>query len=121
MSLPAAIKLMRRLFLVTSYARHGPFCYPQRGHRSLKMQIGVPTVRNEADFSQHLNCDVELKLSGPTGKAIDKACANALRALADRLEKGDFEDGLHPVTDNSGKLIGAIYIDYAQDAEVGAD
>jgi hypothetical protein len=41
--------------------------------------------------------------------------------LADRLEKGDFEDGLHPVTDNSGKLIGAIYIDYAQDAEVGAD
>jgi hypothetical protein len=82
------------------------------------MQTEVLTVQDETDFSQYLNCEVELKLSGPTGKVLDRSCANALRALADRLEKGDFEDGLHPVTDNAGKLIGAIYIDYSDTAEL---
>ncbi|MNE95954.1 hypothetical protein D3C80_1941100 [compost metagenome] len=78
------------------------------------MQTGGLAVQDETDLSQYLNCDVELKLSGQTGKDVDESCANALRELADRLEKGDFEDGLHPVTDNAGKLIGAIYIDYSQ-------
>jgi hypothetical protein len=60
----------------------------------------------------HLKCDVELEFTGPNWTTLNKWAADALRKLADRIEKDEFEDGFHPVKDNAGKPIGTIYVDY---------
>jgi len=65
------------------------------------------------DVTPQLHCDVELKLSGPNDATLNKWAADALRRLADRIEKGEFEDGEHPVTDGVGKPIGTVYLDYS--------
>jgi hypothetical protein len=63
-------------------------------------------------LTPHLKCDIELEFTGPTVGTINKWAARALRMLADRIEKGGFEDGHHPVQDSVGKGIGTIYVDY---------
>lgn len=60
----------------------------------------------------HLKCDVELEFTGPNDATLNKWAAGALRKLADRLERAEFQDGFHPVNDNVGKPIGTIYVDY---------
>lgn len=70
-------------------------------------------MNDEAEFTTHLKCDVELNLTGPTDSVLNKWTADTLRKLADRLEKGEFEDGFSDVTDNVGKKVGTIYMDYS--------
>ena len=65
------------------------------------------------DVTPHLTCDIELELEGPSTAVLNKWCAEALRRLADRIEKDVFEDGHHPVKDSVGKQIGTIYVDYS--------
>lgn len=60
-----------------------------------------------------LKCDVELNLTGPIPALVNKRAAAVLRSLADRLEKDGFEDGFHPVKDESGEEVGEIYVDYS--------
>lgn len=59
-----------------------------------------------------LTCHVELDLGGPNYPTIFKWTADALRLLADRIEKGEFEDGSYPVPDATGKKIGEVYFDH---------
>lgn len=68
---------------------------------------------DEEDFTSRLKCDVELDFPGPNTATLNKWAADALRKLADRLEKDEFDDGFHPVTDNVGKKIGTVYVDYS--------
>ena len=67
---------------------------------------------DDDDVILHLKCDVELDFSGPNDATLNKWAADALRKLADRIEKDEFQDGHHPVKDNVGKPIGTIYVDY---------
>jgi hypothetical protein len=71
-------------------------------------------VDDESDFTQYLKCDVELNITGPTVAVNNKWAADTLRALADRVELGEFDDGFHEVKDSVGKTIGSIYVDYSQ-------
>lgn len=66
------------------------------------------------ELTPHLKCDVELELSGPDVATVNKWAAHALRSLADRVERGEFEDGFADVPDGVGKKIGTIYIDYSE-------
>ena len=68
---------------------------------------------NDEALTPHLKCDVELELVGPNVPTLNKWAANALRALADRLDHDEFEDGFSDVTDGVGKKIGTIYIVYS--------
>ena len=67
---------------------------------------------DEDEIIPHLKCDVELEFTGPNWATLNKWAADALRKLADRIEKDEFESGFHPVKDNSGKPVGEIYVDY---------
>ncbi|MBY5364042.1 hypothetical protein HFO97_29705 [Rhizobium leguminosarum] len=69
---------------------------------------------DEEEFTPRLKCDVDLEFVGPTGAVIDKWAADVLRALAERVEKGEFGDGFHEVKDRTGKPVGTIYLDYSQ-------
>lgn len=69
---------------------------------------------DEEVLTPHLKCDVELELSGPTVSTLNKWASDALRALADRIERGEFSDGFSDVTDRVGKKIGTIYVDYSE-------
>ncbi|MEX0956025.1 MAG: hypothetical protein WDZ83_12535 [Rhizobiaceae bacterium] len=66
------------------------------------------------ELTPYLKCDVELELSGPNLPTLDKWAADALRAVADRLEKGEYEDGFADVADRVGKKIGTVYVDYSE-------
>ena len=68
---------------------------------------------NDDVLTPHLKCDVELELTGPNVPTLNRWAANALRALADRLDRDEFEDGFSDVPDSAGKKIGTIYIDYS--------
>jgi hypothetical protein len=68
----------------------------------------------DGDLTPRLKCDIELELVGPTPGVLDKWTADVLRALADRLEKGEFQVGFSSVTDKVGKPVGKIYIDYSE-------
>lgn len=65
----------------------------------------------EDDGNPGLVCHVELDVKGPTDATIKKWTADILRKLADRIETEEFEDGHHPVLDNSGKEVGELYLD----------
>lgn len=65
------------------------------------------------DDNTTLMCDVELNFSAPSLATANKWAADALRRLADRLERNDFEDGFHDVADGTGKKMGTIYVDYS--------
>jgi hypothetical protein len=67
---------------------------------------------DDDDVIPRLTCDIELDFPGPNDATLNKWAADALRRLADRLDKGEFETGHHPVKDNVGKPIGTIYLDY---------
>ncbi|MFO1126134.1 MAG: hypothetical protein U1E25_13310 [Methylocystis sp.] len=45
-------------------------------------------MNDETELTPRLKCDVELEFVGPTVPVLDKWAAEALRALADRIEKG---------------------------------
>ena len=66
------------------------------------------------ELTPHLKCDVELELTGPNGRTLDNWAADALRAVAERLERGEYEDGFTDVKDSSGKKIGTIYVNYSE-------
>ena len=59
-------------------------------------------MNDETEFTPRLKCDIELEFVGPTGPVLDKWAAETLRSLADRIEKGEFEDGFTQVTDRVG-------------------
>ncbi len=59
-----------------------------------------------------LKCDVEMDLQGPNDATLNKWAADALRRLADSLEKDELESGHHDLKDNVGKTIGTVYVDY---------
>jgi hypothetical protein len=67
---------------------------------------------DDDDVIPYLKCDVEMNLSGPNHATLNKWAADALRRLADSLEKDELEDGHHDLKDNVGKTIGTFYIDY---------
>lgn len=67
-----------------------------------------------SELTQFLKCDVELNFTGPTTAVINKWAADTLRKLADRIENDEFDDGFHTVTDNVGKPVGELYVDYSE-------
>lgn len=67
---------------------------------------------DDDDGSLHLKCDVELDLEGPNAATANKWVADALRRVADRIEKDELESGHHDVKDSVGKTIGTVYVDY---------
>lgn len=74
---------------------------------------------SEGELAQYLACDVQLQFTGPTVVVNNKWAADVLRALADRVEKGEFDDGHHhEVTDRVGKPVGFIYVDYSEGEEL---
>jgi len=65
------------------------------------------------DWSPQLQCDIELQVSGPNAATNNKWIADALRRLADQIEKDELDsDGFTDVVDNVGKKIGTIYLDH---------
>ena len=68
----------------------------------------------DGELTQLLTFDVEFRITGPTVAVNNKWAADALRALANRVEKGEFEDGHHQVKDRAGKPIGFVYLDYSE-------
>ena len=69
-------------------------------------------MEDDEDVIPHLRCEIELDFVGPSDVVLNNWTAEALRNLADRIENNDFETGNYSVTDNSGKLVGTIDIDY---------
>jgi hypothetical protein len=67
---------------------------------------------DDDDIIPHLQCDIELDLSGPSHATVNKWTADVLRKLADRIERDELETGHHPVKDNVGKPVGTIYLDH---------
>ena len=65
-------------------------------------------MSGETELTPRLKCDVELEFVGPSVPVLEKWAADVLRALADRVERGEFEDGFTDVKDESGKLVGTI-------------
>jgi hypothetical protein len=70
------------------------------------------------DVTPHLHCDVELEFVGPNEATLNKWAAETLRKLADRIERGEFDTGHHPVADSVGKTVGSIYVDYSGEVDV---
>lgn len=70
------------------------------------------------ELTQHIKCDIELDVSGPSEKTVAAWTVTALRRIADKLERGEFEDGHHEVPDGSGRPIGSIYFDFSEGFEV---
>ncbi len=68
---------------------------------------------DEDEVTPHLKCDVEMEFTGPNDATLNKWAADALRKLADSIEKDEFDSGFHPVKDNVGKPVGTIYVDYS--------
>ncbi len=70
------------------------------------------------DVTPHLKCDIELDVSGPNDATINKWIADALRRLADQIEKDELDTGFHDVMDSVGKKIGTIYLDHYGHSEL---
>jgi len=72
-------------------------------------------MNDNHDVMTALKFDVELSLTAPIPALVNKKAAAVLRSIADRLEKGEFEEGTDfvEVNDESGKQVGEIYVDYA--------
>lgn len=64
------------------------------------------------DTTPHLKCEIELDVPGPNYATINKWVADALRRVADQVEKDGLATGHHDVVDNVGKKIGTIYLDH---------
>lgn len=75
-------------------------------------QNGMAIHENDGT-TPNLKCDVELDITGPNSATINKWAADALRRIADRIEKDEFDSGHHPVMDSVGKTIGEVYLDHS--------
>lgn len=73
---------------------------------------------SDGELAQYLAYDIQLQFTGPTVAVNNKWAADVLRALADRVEKGEFDDGHHEVTDRVGKPVGFIYVDYSEGGDL---
>ena len=67
---------------------------------------------NDPEATCAIRCDVELDIKGPTTKVINGWLADALRKLADQIERDEFEDGHHDVKDRHGRRFGGVYFDF---------
>ena len=67
---------------------------------------------DEEEVTPHLQCEIKLEFSGPTGATLNKWAASVLRKLAERIENDQFESGHHDVMDSVGKRVGTIYLDH---------
>lgn len=65
------------------------------------------------DVTPHIKCDIELDVSGPNEATVNHWIAEALRRLADKIEKDELDTGFHDVVDRPGKKIGTIYLDHS--------
>lgn len=66
----------------------------------------------------HLKCDVELDVSGLTDETANKLTAEALRKLADQIERDELDSGFHDVHDSRGRKVGEVYLDHYEYAEL---
>ncbi|GGX55371.1 hypothetical protein GCM10007385_24890 [Tateyamaria omphalii] len=66
------------------------------------------------DQKQHILCDIELRVSGPTEKATATFAANTLRTIANKLEQHGYADGHHEIMDLAGQTMGTIYLDFSE-------
>lgn len=67
-----------------------------------------------SELTQYIQCDLELRVSGPRQKKVASWTAAALHKIAERLERDEFEYGQHDVRDNSGRPIGSVYFDFSE-------
>jgi hypothetical protein len=74
-----------------------------------------------SELTQFIQCDIELNVSGPSQKTVAHWTAAALRLIADKLERNEFQDGHHEVHDNSGRPIGTVYFDFSEGMQVDED
>ena len=70
------------------------------------------------NLTKFLQCDVELSFTGPTAGVLNKWAADTLRTLADRIERGEFDEGHHEVKDRVGKPVGTAYFDYSEGDDI---
>ncbi|TCR07357.1 hypothetical protein [Neorhizobium sp. JUb45] len=86
------------------------------------MEIGQRTASPEVEApsatSSQAGIDVDGFPKGADIRAKFLVRRTVLCALADKVEKGVFKDGFHPATDNVGKPIGSIYVDYSEGDEL---
>ncbi|MCD1266864.1 hypothetical protein B5M44_25560 [Shinella sumterensis] len=73
---------------------------------------------SDGELTQYLACDVQLQFTGPTAAVNNRWAADVLRALADRFEIDELDEGHHEVTDRVGKPVGFIYVDYSEGEEL---
>ncbi|MEW2915301.1 hypothetical protein [Leisingera sp. JC11] len=66
------------------------------------------------ELTQFIQCDIEIEGSGPTQKVVAGWVANALRGIAEKLERGEYEDGHHDLELRSGKKLGSVYFDFSE-------
>ncbi len=63
----------------------------------------MKTPKNDnSEIVTALRFDVELTLTGPIPAVVNKKAAALLRVIADRLENGEFEEGLDFVDVHDG-------------------
>lgn len=67
----------------------------------------------DPELQPGLTCHVEIECDrGDTIREVVTTTAQALRALAARIEAGVLEDGFHPIEAPDGGKIGKVYLDY---------
>ncbi len=69
------------------------------------------------ELTVFVQCDVELRVPGPNEKTARQWTVNALRAIADKLERDEYEDGHHAIKDNSSRPIGSVYFDFSEGSD----
>ncbi len=62
-----------------------------------------------------LHCDINLDVHGPNEKTVRKWTADALRRIADKLDRDQFRSDHHSVSDATGKEIGTAYFDFYEE------
>ncbi|MCD9147795.1 hypothetical protein [Pseudophaeobacter flagellatus] len=69
---------------------------------------------SEPQLMQYIECNVELTCPGPSENVARGWTAAALRKIASKLERGEYQDGHHEVTGRIGKKIGEVYFDFSE-------
>ncbi|WP_131726419.1 hypothetical protein [Cognatishimia activa] len=65
-------------------------------------------------MTQYIHRDIEIECAGPAQRVLSGWTARALRQIADKLERDEFQDGHHDVTDRHGKKLGSVYFDFSE-------
>ena len=73
----------------------------------------------EFEMTQYIRCDVEIEGAGPTQKVVAGWVADALRSIADKLERDEYKDGFHDLQMRSGKKLGTVYFDFSEGEQIG--